>query len=320
MEKFLVIFFIYSFCGWFMESVGGILNVKKFVNRGFLIGPYCPVYGFGVVLITLFLQKYVNDILVLYFMSLLICGTLEYFTSYIMEKIFHARWWDYHKNRFNINGRICLETLIPFGIVGTVLVKFVNPAIFKFIDKIPNNILTIILTIISILFVIDVIISFKVIFNFRKNVKKVENEVKDNTDEIVKKVKEETLEGLEELKYKISLSLHETKRHVVYKSAKLQKRIKEYRERISEELEETKEKLKKMAQKFVDSSNEFKKNFENATVEWKNKQKISRENRKKNREDITNLVKEKLKDSKLSKRLLKAFPELEIKVKEKTEK
>ena len=83
-----------------MESVGGIFKEKRFINRGFLIGPYCPVYGFGVVLITILLQKYTNDVIVLFFLAILICGTLEYATSYFMEKFFNARWWDYSKNKF----------------------------------------------------------------------------------------------------------------------------------------------------------------------------------------------------------------------------
>jgi hypothetical protein len=85
MEGYLIIFFVYSFCGWFLESVGGILNVKKFVNRGFLIGPYCPVYGVGVLLITICLYKYMDDLIVLYFMSVLICGVLEYLTIIDIE-------------------------------------------------------------------------------------------------------------------------------------------------------------------------------------------------------------------------------------------
>ncbi len=308
MEKYLIIFYIYSFCGWFLESVGGILNVKKFVNRGFLIGPYCPVYGIGVVLITFFLQKYVNDILVLYFMSVLICGFLEYFTSYIMEKVFHARWWDYHNMKFNINGRICLETLIPFGFVGVWLVKFVNPLIFKLLASMNKTLIVIGFCVITFLFIIDVIISFSVIFKFRRNVKNVESEIKDNTDEIVQKVKEE----FEDFKYKISLSLQESRVNAVYRSAKLQKRIKEYRAKLSEELEKTKEKLRKLANKFAASSEDLKKKIEVASEEWKVKQEL----RKKNIEDMTKLVKEKyLKKNILSNRLFKAFPELEVKSK-----
>ena len=260
-----------------------------------------------------------NDLLVLYFMSVLICGILEYLTSYVMEKIFHARWWDYHNMKFNINGRICLETLLPFGLVGLLLVKFVNPWIFGIIRKIPRTLLLIILSILTVLFIVDVIISFSVIFKFRKNVKNIEKEVKDNTDEIIQKVKEETekkienvMEGFENFKYKISLNLQESRVNAVYRSAKLQKRIKEYRAKLSEELEETKEKLRKLANKITASSEGLKKRIEVASEEWKAKQEL----RKKNIEDMTKLVKEKyLKKNILSNRLFKAFPELEVKTK-----
>lgn len=281
MKLYLTIFFLYSFAGWLLESVGGIFNKKvgKFVNRGFLIGPVCPVYGLGVVLIDFLLNDYTNDIWVLYFMSLLICGTLEYFTSYIMEKIFKARWWDYSNTRFNINGRICLETLIPFGVVGTLIVKFLNPNINELIQKLPQNLLTIILSILTILFIIDCFISFKLIFGFRKNVKIIQKEVKDNTDEIVRKVKEITDRRREErkqefnkFKEKISLSLYQKKLHSRYRSAKLQKRIKDYREKISNEIENSKLIIAKLKEKY-------------------------------------------LKESKFTGRLLKAFPNLEIKFK-----
>ena len=105
-----------SFAGWIMETISISIRNKKFVNRGFLIGPVCPIYGYGVVLVSLLLQKYQNDIIVTFFMSIIICGFLEYFTSYFMEIIFKARWWDYSQRKFNINGRVCLENLVLFGL------------------------------------------------------------------------------------------------------------------------------------------------------------------------------------------------------------
>ena len=218
----------------------------------------------------------------------------------------------------NINGRICLETLLPFGLVGVVLVKFVNPLIFRLLESFPQNFKVIILIIITLLFILDVIVSFSIIFNFRKNVKNTENEIKDNTDEIVEKVKEEAENRLEEIEYKISLRLYETKKHVVYKSAKLQKRIEMYKLRVSEELEETRKKLEKIAQKFIYSSNEIKKNLENVSSEWKKK---TKEDKQLNIAEITKLVKEKFsKKSKLSNRLLKAFPKMEVKMDNKNKK
>ena len=94
---YVLVFFIYAFAGWIMETISISIRNKKFVNRGFLIGPVCPIYGYGVVLVSLLLQKYQNDIIVTFFMSIIICGFLEYFTSYFMEIIFKARWWDYSK-------------------------------------------------------------------------------------------------------------------------------------------------------------------------------------------------------------------------------
>ncbi len=113
-QVLFLLFSIYSFLGWLMEVVNTLRVEKKFVNRGFLVGPFCPIYGFGVLLMTIMLEKYQNDIVATFIFSILICGILEYFTSFFLEKIFHARWWDYSNRKFNINGRICLENLFIF--------------------------------------------------------------------------------------------------------------------------------------------------------------------------------------------------------------
>lgn len=185
-EKYVALFFIYSFLGWLMESVGDSIKKKKFINRGFLIGPYCPIYGTGVLLITVLLRKYNGDIWITFFMSLLICGTLEYMTSYIMEKIFKARWWDYSTKRFNLNGRICAETMIPFGILGTLVICVINP-IFEYLLNLFNfETIKIVAIILFVIYLIDNIISLTIMFGFKGTLKTVE---KDGTEEITKKVK-----------------------------------------------------------------------------------------------------------------------------------
>jgi len=195
---YILIFYTYSFLGWCFESFGSIFNprVKKFVNRGFLIGPICPVYGSGVVLITFLLRKYADDIPALFFLSMLVSGTLEYLTSYFMEKLFNARWWDYHNRKFNINGRVCLEMLIPFGIGGTVIAHFLNPMFIDFFSKIDPKILTIAIVLMVFINIVDYIISFVVISRFKKAV----YSEADNTEEISNMVKEVTKEKLEEEK------------------------------------------------------------------------------------------------------------------------
>ena len=169
-----------------MEVGCKLVELKKFINRGFLIGPYCPIYGWGCILIILLLNKYTDDPLVLFVMAILICSILEYFTSYFMEKLFKARWWDYSRRKFNINGRICLETMIPFGLLGCLIMYFVNPFFVSVYSKIPSNILIIISSVLFTIFLIDNIISYTIMFKMKIPKIKIS---KDSTEEITEYVR-----------------------------------------------------------------------------------------------------------------------------------
>ena len=184
---YFILFLIYSIIGWVMEVIFTLFKDKTLVNRGFLIGPYCPIYGCGCVLIILLLKRYSNDFFVLFIMSMVVFSILEYLTSYIMEKLFKARWWDYSDRKFNINGRICLETMIPFGLLGCLLMYVINPFISGFISKVPKDILNPISIVLFILFVIDNIASYSIITKLHLHTNKI---VMDNTEEITKKVRE----------------------------------------------------------------------------------------------------------------------------------
>lgn len=182
---YFLLYFIYSIIGWFLEVGLAFYEHKKFVNRGFLIGPYCPIYGVGCLLLTILLSKYINEPGVIFAFSIFICATLEYLTSYLMEKIFKLRWWDYSNMKFNINGRICLETLIPFGIIGVLVVKYISPFLINTVNSINFNVLVIINIIILNILITDILISFNVVFNL-KNVTRNLN--KDSTEEIKKAI------------------------------------------------------------------------------------------------------------------------------------
>ena len=181
-----LLFITYSFIGWCMEVGCKLVELKKFINRGFLIGPYCPIYGWGCILIILLLNKYTDDPLVLFIMAIVICSILEYFTSYFMEKLFKARWWDYSRRKFNINGRICLETMIPFGLLGCLIMYFVNPFFVSIYSKIPSNILIIISSVLFTIFLTDNIISYTIMFKMKIPKIKIS---KDNTEEITEYVR-----------------------------------------------------------------------------------------------------------------------------------
>lgn len=186
-EIYFLLFLSYAFLGWCMEVICKLIEKHKFIDRGFLIGPYCPIYGWGALAITLLLKRYMEDPLVLFIMSTIICSIIEYFTSYFMEKKFHARWWDYSNKKFNINGRICLETLIPFGILGVVIMYITNPMLLDLYESIPQVVLHILAGVLLVGFIIDNIISTNVIESINMEGKKL---VKDNTEEITEKVKQ----------------------------------------------------------------------------------------------------------------------------------
>ena len=108
-----ILFMTYSILGWCMEMLVCFHDTKKLVNRGFLIGPYCPIYGWGGVAIIILLNRYYDDPIILFVMSMFICSLLEYFTSYIMEKLFKARWWDYSHKKYEQHNNLIIHNIPP---------------------------------------------------------------------------------------------------------------------------------------------------------------------------------------------------------------
>lgn len=184
-----LIFFIYSILGYIIESTFVSINRKEAVfSRGFLIGPYLPIFGFGGLFMTLTIEKYSNDLFALFIMSMVSCLILEYVSSYILEKLFKLRWWDYSEKRFNLNGRICLEIGLMFGVAGIISIKFINPIIKKLFTIIPDKILIILAIIFALVIIIDFIISTKTVIKFKDNFARY---TKDSTGEVKAKVLEE---------------------------------------------------------------------------------------------------------------------------------
>lgn len=303
---YILIFYTYSFLGWCFESFGSIFNprVKKFVNRGFLIGPICPVYGSGVVLITFLLRKYADDIPALFFLSMLVSGTLEYLTSYFMEKLFNARWWDYHNRKFNINGRVCLEMLIPFGIGGTVIAHFLNPMFIDFFSKIDPKILTIAIVLMVFTNIVDYIISFVVISRFKKAV----YSEADNTEEISNMVKEVTKEKLEEEKQNVI----RTRRRIRLKRLIIKNKIRYNSKQTLRKLDLS---SKDIAKSIYDKYNEWNIKYLERKVSFDNKIVKLRENFRISQEQFAENVKNRFNNnSYLRRRLIESFPNLTIKM------
>lgn len=189
MEKIsfvFLLFFAYSVIGWVMEVLLKLIINKKFINRGFLIGPYCPIYGVGALLAISLLTKFLDSPIVVFALSMIICSLTEYFTSFVLEKLFHTSWWDYSDMKFNINGRVCIEFMILFGIGCLLVLYIINPFIVSFLNKIPVNIINLTSIILFVIFIIDIIISLIIIIRFSK----ISNNAKeDNTEKVTAYVK-----------------------------------------------------------------------------------------------------------------------------------
>lgn len=295
-EIYFLLFLIYACLGWCMECTLGLIQNHKFVNRGFLIGPYCPIYGVGVVGVTLLLSRFSNNILLLFIFSTITCGILEYFTSYIMEKLFNARWWDYSRKKFNVNGRICLETLIPFGVISVLVLKYLNPFIFSKLYLIPSKILMYVTISLALIYILDTCVSLKIISNF----KHMNKQAKDNTEEISRKVRETA---------KVTIAkLTEEKEKLIRKM-----RVKSYS--ITKGIKYTRKTYKmNIKNKQITLVGTFKERIQNIDENIRKSAKEVSDKIKEGQFKLRNDLKEKfIRKSKLNKRLISAFPNVQQK-------
>lgn len=152
-------FTIYSFLGWVCETVYCSVLFKKFVNRGFLNGPFCPVYGFGAVILLYILKPLPKNALLIFSAGIVITTMLEYITACILEKLFHAKWWDYSRNKFNYKGRVCLLNSILFGLLSVTLIFLIKPFTVWLISLMPQNVKYWLFTLLTVYFIADISIT-----------------------------------------------------------------------------------------------------------------------------------------------------------------
>lgn len=335
-ETLILLFFTYSFAGWVMESIGGIFVVKKFVNRGFMIGPLCPVYGVGVVIITVLLGKYTNDFFVLFVLATVLCGVLEYLTSYYMEKLFNARWWDYTNRKFNINGRVCLENLCAFGIAGSVILKYINPFFINIYMKVPETGRHIIAGILFILFIIDFIISFKIICSFKgetyakmDNTEEISSKVKAKAEDIILQTESNAIHKIRKFRIESKRKIRYTRKRLrnskEYSLEDLINKVNEDRKKLTQKLAEEKSRLDeqiKLKKKEFETKKKESKEIINRKIQQTKEelQKSSKEtvetaikNIKMSSEEFSKRVRNKFSSkSLLNRRLMNAFPSMKV--------
>ena len=192
LTNLLLLFFIYSFAGWCIEVTLKFRQYHRFINRGFLTGPCLPIYGSGCALITaavdglVMISRYESSYGSVFAVAFVLCGILEYTVSYLLEKRFHARWWDYSQKPMNLHGRVWIGNLLLFGLGGVLVVKVTNPVILRFFAGITFKARYITAIALSVVFVTDYLISHFVLKLVKDSVEKSDA---DNTEAIGKEVR-----------------------------------------------------------------------------------------------------------------------------------
>lgn len=150
-------FIIYSFLGWILESIYKSVFQKRFINSGFLAGPFCPIYGCGALIMYLVLDRFEKNYVLLFVFGFFVLSILEYVVGWFLEIVFQTKYWDYSEKKFNIKGRICLENSLYWGVLGIIFIKIIHPFIENLIDSIPDMYLIIFVSIIGVYIMIDTI-------------------------------------------------------------------------------------------------------------------------------------------------------------------
>lgn len=164
----ILYFFVYGFLGWCTEVIFAAFKQHRFVNRGFLNGPICPIYGVGVTLVIACLEAFQSNLLLLYISSVILVTVLEGVTGWAMDKLFHNKWWDYSKLPFNIGGYVCLLFSLIWGVACVFIVYFVHPLIHQVLSLIPHTAGIALISILGIALLSDMIVTTSAIVKFNQ--------------------------------------------------------------------------------------------------------------------------------------------------------
>lgn len=211
--QYLWFFIIYSFLGWSAEVAFHTVTSGKFVNRGFLNGPVCPIYGFGMVILIFSLQPLIDNFILLFIASFFLTSILEFITGFALEKIFHIKWWDYSDKPFNIKGYVSLSFSILWGLAAVFMLNIVQPIISDLISSVDNKIGNILLLFIITYFIIDFIVTVKGIMKINKHMRlldEIAERLKVYSDDIGENIHESMTKAVK-TKEKISSNLEDLK-------------------------------------------------------------------------------------------------------------
>ena len=243
----VLLFFAYAFLGWCIEVTLKFFQFHRFINRGFLTGPWLPIYGSGAALITVVikgLSPLEFSVGTTFAVSFLLCGFLEYMTSYVLEKRFHARWWDYSQKPMNLHGRVWIGNLILFGLGGVVIVELINPLLLRLSGLMSPALREILAIALSAVFLADYVMSHFVLKLVKTSVELSEA---DDTEAISKEVR-----LLLSDRSVFHRRFAEAYPEVVYRTERIAQRMEEIRAETKRMRQEAEERVSQMRQELAE--------------------------------------------------------------------
>lgn len=281
---FIWIFFLYAFIGWCTEVAFAALKEGVFVNRGFLNGPVCPIYGFGVLIIVACLTPLKDNALVLFVGSVLLTSLLEWVTGFVLEKLFHQRWWDYSDEPFNLGGYICLRFSLAWGFACLIVMDIVHPSIMALIGWVPRTLGVVLLCLFGAVMAVDLIATVKAIIKMNDHLRQI--------DELAAKIKEASNDFGESLAGRV-LDISE--------------KGGEWKNAITEKTEDMKESLDDLKDAFTEKREDVKESLD----DWKDSLTERKEDMKESLDELRRRLETLLSSrDRGERRLLRAFPKV----------
>ncbi|EFY09051.1 putative ABC transporter permease [Erysipelothrix rhusiopathiae] len=200
---FFIYWVIYGVIGWIMETLYCSIPEGKFVERGFLNGPIVPIYGFGALFVLSILKPFLDSPILVFVLGFLLTSVLEYITSYIMEKAFGMRWWDYSDYKYNIKGRVCLLNSTMFGVLCVVLVEWIHPIVTNIIARFSPTTILLASSVLGVIIAVDFVVSVISVLNLKKRLKSLEV-LHTEMAELIHTFNEKSTLRIEEIKERIA--------------------------------------------------------------------------------------------------------------------
>lgn len=266
----LCLFFVYSFLGWGVEVAFHAVSLGKLVNRGFLNGPVCPIYGVGMLGALLLLEPVSGNLVLLFFLGMLLCTLVELIGGWILEKAFHTRWWDYTDKPFNLGGYVCLGFSIMWGFAVTFAVRLIHPLIFSLVCWLPHLLGWILIGVLYALFLTDFVLTLITVIGLRKQLGELErvgqalhtvgDTISDRlgnsalaADAKLESAKIAGQERMAESKEKLELAKESSKEKLELARESSQKRLEESKEKLETAVESSQRKFAESKERFAES-------------------------------------------------------------------